>query len=114
ALPHLLRPRSWTKPWRTPTFEQSRRWIANTQTEDIAREIYDGLVHESGRYAQFRDRYRDMAKRLGFEGAYRLGRSDAVKARFSSPDHMGFSGAALPVTMSYIDDWMTRNHVLGG
>jgi hypothetical protein len=23
-----------------------------------------------------------------------------------------FSGAALPVTMSYIDDWMARNHVL--
>ena len=28
-------------------------------------------------------------------------------------DHMVFSGAALPITMSYIDDWMTRNHVLG-
>ena len=27
-------------------------------------------------------------------------------------DHMVFSGAALPVTMSYIDDWMARNHVL--
>ncbi len=50
SLPHLLRPRPWTKPWRTPTFEQFRRWIANTQTEDIARETYDGLVCESGRY----------------------------------------------------------------
>ena len=40
CLPHLLRPRPWTKPWRPPTFEQFRRWIANTQTEDIAREIY--------------------------------------------------------------------------
>jgi hypothetical protein len=50
SLPHLLRPRSWTKPWRLPTFEQFRRWIANTQTEDIAREMYDGLVCESGRY----------------------------------------------------------------
>src|SRR5208337_3557372 len=49
-LPYLLRPRPWTKPCRPPTFEQSRRWIANTQTEDIAREIYDGLVCESGRY----------------------------------------------------------------
>ena len=50
SLPHVLRPRSWNKPWRPPTFEQFRRWIANTQTEDIAREIYDGLVCESGRY----------------------------------------------------------------
>ena len=50
SLPHLLRPRPWTKPWRPPTFEQFRRWIANTQTEDIAREIYDGLVCECGRY----------------------------------------------------------------
>jgi hypothetical protein len=33
-----------------PTFEQFRRWIDNPQTEDIAREIYDGLVGESGRY----------------------------------------------------------------
>jgi pimeloyl-ACP methyl ester carboxylesterase len=50
SLPHLLRPRSWTKSWRPPTFEQFRRWIANTQTEDIARKMYDGLVCESGRY----------------------------------------------------------------
>jgi pimeloyl-ACP methyl ester carboxylesterase len=49
-LPHLLRPRSWTKPWRPLTFEHFRRWVANTQTEDTAREIYDGLVYESGRY----------------------------------------------------------------
>src|ERR1700759_4927657 len=50
SLPHVLRPRSWNKPWCPPTSEQFRRWIANTQTEDIAVEIYDGLVCESGRY----------------------------------------------------------------
>jgi hypothetical protein len=33
-----------------PTFKQFRRWIANAQTEDIAREAYDGLVCESGRF----------------------------------------------------------------
>jgi hypothetical protein len=27
-------------------------------------------------------------------------------------DHMVFSGAALPVTMGQIDDWLARNHVL--
>ena len=47
--PVVLRPRPWTKPCRPPTLEQFRRWIADTQTEDIAREIYDGLVCESGR-----------------------------------------------------------------
>src|ERR1700689_5553200 len=35
TLPHLLRPRPWTKPWRLPTFEQFRRWAANTQTDEI-------------------------------------------------------------------------------
>ncbi|MBV8863688.1 MAG: alpha/beta fold hydrolase, partial [Mycobacterium sp.] len=50
SLPHVSRPLSWTKPWRPPTFEQFRRWIANTQTQETAREIYDGLVCESGRY----------------------------------------------------------------
>jgi hypothetical protein len=33
-----------------PTFEHFRRWIANAQTEDIAPEIYDGLVCDSGRH----------------------------------------------------------------
>lgn len=50
SLPHLLRPRPWAKSWCPPSFEQFRRWIANTQTKDIARETYDGLVCESGRY----------------------------------------------------------------
>jgi pimeloyl-ACP methyl ester carboxylesterase len=27
-------------------------------------------------------------------------------------DHMVFSGAALPVTMGHIDDWIARNQVL--
>jgi hypothetical protein len=27
-------------------------------------------------------------------------------------DHMVFSGAALPVTMGHIDDWIARNHEL--
>jgi hypothetical protein len=27
-------------------------------------------------------------------------------------DHMVFSGAALPITMGHIDDWIARNHVL--
>ena len=137
TLPHVLRPRPWTKPWRPPTFEQSRRWIANTQTEDIAREIYDGFVCESGRYVW------ELLL-----GALKLSKASAVDfAAVTTPvlvlgaewdrivptavarktaaryqhgtcveiprsDHMVFSGAALPVTMSYIDDWMASNHIL--
>jgi pimeloyl-ACP methyl ester carboxylesterase len=39
SLPHMLRARSWNTPWRPPKFEHFRRWIANTQTEDIAHDI---------------------------------------------------------------------------
>jgi pimeloyl-ACP methyl ester carboxylesterase len=138
SLPHLLRPRSWTKPWRPPTFEQSRRWIANTQTEDIAREMYDGLVCESGRYlwelllavpklskANVVDFAAVTAPVLVMGAEYdRIVSAGIVRrtaARYQHgtcveiprSDHMVFSGAALPVTMSYIDDWMARNHVLG-
>jgi len=138
SLPHLLRPRSWTKPWLTPTFEQFRRWIANTQTEDIAREIYDGLVCESGRYlwelilaapklstAAVVD-FAAVATPVLVIGAEcdRIVSAGVVRqtaARYQHvtsvviprSDHMVFSGAALPITMGYIDDWMARNHVLG-
>jgi pimeloyl-ACP methyl ester carboxylesterase len=137
SLPHLLRPRSWTKPWRPPTFEQSRRWIANTQTEDIAREIYDGLVCESGRYlwelllgvprlskaavvdfaavtapvlVMGAECDRIVSAGIVRRTAARYQHGTSVEIPRS--DHMVFSGAALPVTMSYIDDWMARNHVL--
>jgi pimeloyl-ACP methyl ester carboxylesterase len=137
SLPHLLRPRSWTKPWRPPTFEQFRRWIANTQTEDIAREMYDGLVCECGRYlwelllavprfskATVVD-FTAVTAPVLVMGAEcdRIVPAGVVRrtaARYQHgtsveiprSDHMVFSGAALPVTMSYIDDWMARNHVL--
>ena len=136
-LPHLLRPRSWTKPWRPPTFEQFRRWTANTQTEDIAREIYDGLVCESGRYlwelllgslklskATVVDFAAVTTPVLVMGGECdRIVSSGVVRqtaARYQHGshveiprcDHMVFSGAALPVTMGHIDDWIARDHVL--
>jgi pimeloyl-ACP methyl ester carboxylesterase len=120
-----------------PTFEQFRRWIANTQTEDIAREMYDGLVCESGRYlwelllavprlskATVVD-FAAVTAPVLVMGAEcdRIVPAGVVRrtaARYQHgtsveiprSDHMVFSGAALPVTMSYIDDWMARNHVL--
>jgi pimeloyl-ACP methyl ester carboxylesterase len=137
TVPHLLRPRPWAKPWRTPTFEQFRRWVANTQTEDIAREIHDGLVCESGRYvwelflalprlskatvvdfaavtapvlAIGAECDRIVPAKVARQTAARYQHGTYVEIPRS--DHMVFSGAALPVTMSYIDDWMARNHVL--
>ena len=136
-LPHLLRPRPWTKPCRPPTFEQFRRWIANTQTEDIAREIYDGLVCESGRYvwelfaavlrlskATVVD-FATVTAPVLVMGAEcdRIVPSGVVRqtaARYQHgtyveiprSDHMVFSGTALPVTMDHIDDWIARNQVL--
>jgi pimeloyl-ACP methyl ester carboxylesterase len=135
-VPHLLQPRPWTKPWRLPTFEQFRRWIANTQSQDVAQEIYDGLVSESGRYvwelflgplklskAAVVDfaAVTDPVLVIGAEcdrivSAGVVRRTAARYQRGTSVeipgcDHMVFSGAALPVTMSYIDDWIARNHV---
>lgn len=137
TLPHVLHPRSWNKPWRPPTFEQSRRWIANTHTEDSAREMYDGFVCESGRYlwelllavprlskVTVVDFAAVTAPVLVIGAEYdRIVSAGVVRrtaARYQHgscveiprSDHMVFSGAALPITMSYIDNWMARNHVL--
>jgi pimeloyl-ACP methyl ester carboxylesterase len=136
-VPHLLRPRPWTKPWRPPTFEQFRRWIANTQTEDVARETFDGLVCESGRYVwELLLAVPKLSKATVVDFAAvttpvlvigaecdRIVPSGVVRqtaARYQCgtsveiprSDHMVFSRTALPVTMRYIDDWMARNHVL--
>jgi pimeloyl-ACP methyl ester carboxylesterase len=136
-LPHLVRPRPWAKPWRPPTFEQFRRWIANTQTEDIAREIYDGLVCESGRYVwELLVGALKLSKATTVDFAAvttpvlvigaecdRIVSSGIVRqtaARYQHGshveiprcDHMVFSGAALPVTMAHIDDWIAKNRVL--
>jgi pimeloyl-ACP methyl ester carboxylesterase len=138
TLPHVLRARSWKKPWHPPTFEQSRRWIANTQTEESAREIYAGLVCESGRYLWelllapprlCKATVVDFAAitvpvlvigaecdRIVPAGIVRRTAAryqHGTSVEIPRSDHMVFSGAALPVTMSYIDDWMARNHVLG-
>ena len=46
---HYLQPRPWAKPLYPPTWERFRRSIANTQSEEIAREFFADLVCESGR-----------------------------------------------------------------
>ena len=137
ARPYFLRLRPWAKPIRPPRFERFQEWIANTQTEDTAREIYEGLVCESGRaqceillaalklskvtvvdYAAVTtpvlviggecDRILPAGAVRKTAARYQHGTSVEIPLS----DHMVFSGAALPVTMGHIDDWIARNHVL--
>ncbi|OBF03027.1 lysophospholipase [Mycobacterium sp. ACS4054] len=136
SLPSLLRARPWAKPIYPPPLQRCRQWIANTQTDAVAREIYDGLVCESGR--AFCEMAMAVTKRskatvvdfatvtgpvmvIGAEcdrivppgvvrrTAARYQRGSSVEIPAS--DHMMFSGAALPVTMGVIDDWIARNEV---
>lgn len=137
ALPFFLRPRPWAKPVPPPKFERFRQWIANTQTEDTAREIYDGLVCESGRaqcemlLATLKVSKATVVDAAAVEGPVlviggerdRIVPAGVVKqtaaqyqhadvVHMPRSDHMVFSGASLPVTMSHIDDWLTRNQLL--
>lgn len=137
SLPYFLRPRPWAKPVCPPTLERFRRWIANTQTEDIAREIYDGLVCESGRsYCEMLLAALKLSKATVVDFATvttpvlvmggecdRIVPAGVVRqtaARYQHDtsveiprsDHMVFSGAALRVTMGHIDHWIASNHVL--
>ncbi|MDT5354683.1 MAG: hypothetical protein QOJ56_3215 [Mycobacterium sp.] len=137
SLPSLLRPRAWAKPVYPRTLEQCQRWIANSQTEDTAREIYDDLVCESGRaFWEMALAVLKLSKptvvdfaavttpvlviggqcdRIVSTGVVR---QTAAKYRQGThveiphADHMVFSGEALPVTMGHIDDWIAKNHVL--
>jgi pimeloyl-ACP methyl ester carboxylesterase len=136
SLPYFLRPRPWAKPVYPPTSERFRRWITNSQTEEVAREVYDSLVCESGRSqcellvaavklskATIVDYAAVTTPVLVMGGECdRIVPSAAVRqtaARYQHgthveiprSDHMVFSGMALPVTMGYIDDWLARNHV---
>lgn len=137
SLPWFLRPRPWAKPVHPPTSTRFRRWVTNTQTEEVARDVYSQLVCESGK-----------ANCEMFLAAVKLSKATVVDfAAVTSPvlvisgecdrivpagvvrqtaaryrhgahvevsrsDHMVFSGASLPVTMGHIDDWIARNPLL--
>jgi len=134
---HYLQPRPWTKPLYPPTWQRFRRLLANTQTEETAREFFADLVCESGRaYCEFSFWYLDRGKAatvnfaavttpvLVIQGEYDRAITSQVTswtaARYQrgtyveipGSDHLVFSGEALPVTMGHIDDWIARNHVL--
>jgi pimeloyl-ACP methyl ester carboxylesterase len=135
--PVFLAPTPLGQAGTSPTFEQLRLWVANTQTEDTAREIYDGLVCDSGR-AQC-EMFLAMLKLskatvvdaaavktpvlvIGGEcdrivpaevlrqTAAQYQHADIVQMPGS--DHMVFSGASLPITMGHIDDWLIKNQLI--
>ena len=133
---HFLKARPWAEPLYPPTWQRFRRWIANAQTEETARELFADLVCESGRancelVFPFLDRGkattvtfaavttpvlaiggecdRLITHSVARKTAARYGRGTYVEIPHS--DHFVFFGDALPVTMSHIDDWIARNHV---
>jgi pimeloyl-ACP methyl ester carboxylesterase len=134
---HFLQPRPWAKPLYPPTWERFRRWIANAQTEETAREFYVDLVCEPGRafceiFFSFLDRGKATTVNFSAVATPVLvirGECDRVVPPQVAPktaaqyqrgtyveipraDHLVFSGEALPVTMGRIDDWIVRNCVL--
>lgn len=136
SAPWFLRSRAWAKPVPPPPFERFRQWVANTQSEDTAREIYDGLVCDSGRAqcemllailrlsrATRVDAAAVSAPVLVIGGECDLIvpagvlRKTAAQYRHADvvvipdSDHMVFSGASLPLTMSHIDAWLTKNEL---
>jgi pimeloyl-ACP methyl ester carboxylesterase len=135
---HFLRTRPWDKPVYPPAWKPFRRWIANAQTEEAARELFADFLCacESGRaYCEmvfwFLDRSRactiDFAAVsnpvLAIGGEFdRIVPTGVVRktagqyqrgacVEIPGSDHLVFSGDALPLTMGRIDDWIARNRV---
>ncbi len=139
SLPHALQPRPWSKPVYPPSWEQFRQGIAHAHTADTAREVFDGLVCESGRMLFFELALpwldREKSAKVDFTAITgpvlvigagadrivpaRLGRQTAARYRngtyveIPGCDHLVFSGEVLPTTMAHIDDWMAAHNVFG-
>jgi pimeloyl-ACP methyl ester carboxylesterase len=134
---HFLQSKPWAKPVYPMTWQRFRRWIANAQTEEDAREGFAEFVCESGRaYCEILFPYVDRGKattvnfaavttpvltirgesdlfvppQIAPKTAARYQRGTYVEIPRS--DHLPFFGAALPVTMGLIDDWIVQNDVL--
>jgi pimeloyl-ACP methyl ester carboxylesterase len=134
---HFLQLRPWAKPLYPTTWQRFRRWIANAQTEEVARELFADFVCDSGRaYCEMVFPFLDRGKAttvnfaavttpvLAIRGEYDLlvppKIAPETAARYQKgtfveiprSDHLVFFGDALPVTMGHIDDWIAKNHVL--
>jgi pimeloyl-ACP methyl ester carboxylesterase len=134
---HFLQPRPWARPLYPPTWQRFRRWIANAQTKEDAREFFADLVCEPGRaFCEMFFPSLDRAKATAVDfaavttpvlvirgewdlvvppqvvpkTAVRYQRGTYVE--IPRADHLVFCGEALPVTMGRIDDWIAKNRVL--
>ena len=135
-LGHYLPPRPWDKPLYPTTWKLFRSYISNTHTEQAVREIYDGLVCDSGRvYCEMAFPWLDRAKAATVDFAVIATPVLAMEANRRTANPRGLAhhrhevsagylrrdSAVRPprlcrrvasVTMTRIDDWMARNHVL--
>lgn len=134
AFAGALKSRPWAKPVYPPAWQQFWRGVAGAQSERDARDAYDDLVCESGRMLFFElamprldraksatvDRRAIAGPVLIIGGEHdrivptRLARRtaagypNATYIEIPGSDHLVFHGAALPVTMGHIDDWIAR------
>ncbi|VBA61844.1 alpha/beta fold hydrolase [Mycobacterium attenuatum] len=134
---HFLQLRPWAEPLYPTTWQRFRRWIANVQTEELARELFADLVCESGRaYCEMVFPFLDRRKAttvnfaavttpvLAIRGEFDLVVPPRIApmtaARYQQggfveiprSDHLVFFGDALTLTMGHIDDWIARNRLL--
>ncbi|MGF0319618.1 alpha/beta fold hydrolase [Nocardia fluminea] len=132
---HFLQSRPWAKPL-YPTWEAWSWGVANTQTPQLAREMFAGLVCESGRaYCEMAFPWLDRrrAARVDFGAVTSpvlviAGEKDrvvvpaicrATASRYPGStyveipqsDHMVLFGNALPVTMGHIDKWLQGHDI---
>jgi pimeloyl-ACP methyl ester carboxylesterase len=136
-LPHYVQRRPWDEPLYPTTWKLFRRNISNTHTADEVRDMYAGLVCDSGRvYCEMGFPWLDRSKAASVDFAAtttpvltigaeldrtvnkRVPRATAGKylrgtyVEIPRSDHLVFVGETLPVTMRRIDEWMARNNVL--
>jgi pimeloyl-ACP methyl ester carboxylesterase len=133
---HYVQSRPWAKPLYPTPWKVYRRYVTNATDEQLARELYDDLVCESGRvYCEMAWWFLDRAKASAVDSAAVDtpvlaigGRHDrtvnrrvaqATAKRYSNgtyleipdSDHLVFHGKALPVTMAHIDEWLAKNRL---
>lgn len=137
ALPSARRTRPWARPFRPPTWKLFRDGIAHAQSEADARDVYAELVCESGRVTFFElaapwlDKANSAAVDYSamrgpvlviggeFDRIVRPSRArqsaarhtDATYVEVPRSDHFVLAGAALPVAMDHIDQWVDRNQL---
>ncbi len=134
---HYLQLRPWTKPLYPATWKVFRRYVTNATDERLASDLYSELVCDSGRvYCELAFWFLDRAKATEVDFAAitgpvlaigaerdrtvnrRVGRATARRyangtyIEIPASDHLVFHGAALPVTMARIDEWMAQHKVL--